>query len=505
MKNMEEQTELFIREHGMTEKGDVVIAGVSGGADSVCLLFILCGLQETLGFRVKVCHVNHGLRGRAADADEEYVRELCARLNVPCRIFREDVELIAAKRKQSLEEAGRAVRREAFLAMCREDGGTKIATAHHRDDNAETMLLNMARGTGQKGLCGIRPVQGKWIRPLLAAGREQIEEYLTCRGISWCSDATNEEDDYTRNRIRHNIIPLMEEQVNSGVVRHLEELSAQAREVWEYLEQGVRGAKERCVQIQAERSGRADRAGEPAGDKIIRIGREAFSRESAAIQKLLLKECIADVRGAEKDIGAVHLKAVMQLFDMQCGKRLDLPGGVAAYRTYGGVEIRKKDPVKESKEKNKTKKKAEEIRLAVPGETLLPDGIRRVNCRFADILEREKAKEIPQKSYTKWIDYDIIKHGLSVRTRQSGDYLEVDGRGSRQKLKAWFINEKIPRRLRDEMILVADGHHIVWIPGWRMSRGCQISNRTEKILEIKITEDKRDVRDDQSAGSGRKG
>lgn len=177
--------EKFIRKHGMIGKGDVVVAGVSGGADSVCLLFVLCGLRRELGFSVRACHVNHGLRGAEADADEEYVRRLCRDLGVPCRFFHEDVEWIARKRKQSPEEAGRMVRREAFLTMCREDGGTKIATAHHRDDNAETVLLNMARGTGLKGLGGIRPVTGKWIRPLLALTREQTEGYLRRRGITW--------------------------------------------------------------------------------------------------------------------------------------------------------------------------------------------------------------------------------------------------------------------------------------------------------------------------------
>ena len=131
------------------------------------------------------------------------------------------------------------VRREAFEAMCREDGGTRIATAHHKDDNAETILWNMARGTGLKGLRGIQPAAGKWIRPLLALTREQTEGYLKAKGISWCEDMTNSEDNYTRNRIRHNILPSLEEQVNPGTARHLDELSRQAQEVWDYLEQGA--------------------------------------------------------------------------------------------------------------------------------------------------------------------------------------------------------------------------------------------------------------------------
>ena len=146
MRIEEREVEKFIRKHGMIEKGDVVIAGVSGGADSVCLLFVLFALQEELGVRIKVCHVNHGLRGAGADADEAYVRRLCGELGVPCRFFRENVELIARKRKQSPEEAGRAVRSNAFLTMCRVDGGPRIAAAHPRRDKAEPVLRGMGRG-----------------------------------------------------------------------------------------------------------------------------------------------------------------------------------------------------------------------------------------------------------------------------------------------------------------------------------------------------------------------
>ena len=168
------------------------------------------------------------------------------------------------------------VRREAFETMCREDGGTKIATAHHRDDNAETVLLNIARGTGLKGLCGIRPVQGRWIRPLLGLDRGQIENFLTDQGITWCTDATNEEDAYTRNRIRHNILPALKSQVNEGVVRHLEELSVQAQEVWEYLEKGTEAAWERCVEI----PGREERE-----ERVVR-GARARNRGSGTLAQI---------------------------------------------------------------------------------------------------------------------------------------------------------------------------------------------------------------------------
>lgn len=479
----------------MIEKGDVVIAGVSGGADSVCLLFVLFALQEELEFRVKVCHVNHGLRGAEADADEEYVRRLCGELGVPCRFFHENVELIARKRKQSPEEAGRVVRREAFLTMCREDGGTRIATAHHRDDNAETILLNMARGTGLKGLGGIRPVTGRWIRPLLTLTREQTERYLKDRGISWCEDATNNGDDYTRNRIRHNVLPMLEEQVNRGAAVHLDELSRQAQEIWDYLERGVDLAWGKCV-----KEGEGIRAGgsyeAKSGEiRALELDKERFEQEMPAVRTQLLRRCLACVRGQERDIGTVHVSAVADLFGKQAGRKLDLPGGIQAERTYAGVCIRKK-------EKNSGDF---EVPLCVPGETVIPETGQRIVCRFVENTDVSSAEAIPQKSYTKWFDYDIIKYSLSARTRQSGDYFVIDESGRRQKLKSFFVNNKVPREERDRMLIIADGAHIIWVPGYRMSRAYHVSSRTEKILEIKITEEAENGREDQGFDTRGKG
>ena len=492
----EKKIEVFIKRHGMIEKGDVVVTGVSGGADSVCLLFVLFALQKKMGFQILVCHVNHGLRGAAADRDEEYVKKLCRHLNVPCRIFHKNVELIAGKWKQSLEEAGRAVRREAFETVCQENGGTKIATAHHRDDNAETVLLNLARGTGLKGLCGIRPVRGKWIRPLLAISRQQIEEYLDRKKVGWQEDATNEEDDYTRNRIRHNVIPVLEEQINSCSVQHIDELSRQAQEIWEYLEYGTEQAWERCVTVKSDPEEITGAKATPA----LEIAALSFRQERPAVQKQLLRKCLTFVKGGEKDISAVHIADLMLLFDRQTGRRLDLPGEIRAERTGNGVWLGKRIPETDFR-------LPEEIILNVPGMTQIPGTDLRIVCGFVEQADISRAKEMPQKSYTKWIDYDIIKYTVSVRTRQSGDYFVIDTEGKQQKLKSYFINEKIPRSERDKMLLIADGHHIIWIPGRRMSRAYQIKNGTKRVLEIKIlderkTEDKENVRDNQGADPG---
>lgn len=500
MENVEKQVEMYIRKHGMIKEGDVVIAGVSGGADSVCLLFVLNALKERLRFSIRVCHVNHGLRGAEADADEAYVKALCEQLDVPCRVFRENVELIAKKRKQSTEEAGRTVRRAAFEEMCGSNPQSKIATAHHRGDNVETVILNLARGTGLRGLCGIQPVRGKWIRPLLGLDREKIVEYLLQRKINWQEDRTNSEDIYTRNRIRHSIVPALKTQVNKGVSAHIDELTQQLREIWEYLEKGAETAWKSCVVRSNTGEDCYDGRNDRKRDRFIEIECTSFMKEMPAVQKQLLRKGIAVVSGSEKDIESVHVISVRELFDKASGKSVDLPGGVKACRAGGSVIISKGiEPPKNTG--NRDEKNADcEIRLNIPGETFFSQTGQKIICRFVDDGDEEQAERIPQKSYTKWIDYAIIKHGLYARTRRSGDYLTVSDDGKRQKLKSYFINEKVPRDKRGNMLLIADGNHIVWIPGYRMSRLFRVGNSTDKILEIKIMEEKKDVGKDQSAG-----
>ena len=439
-----EKIENYIRQYHMIEKGDRIVIGVSGGADSVCLLMALCSLQEKLGFQVLVCHVNHELRGEEAAQDEAYVEMLCHKMQVPFFAFHENVELIAKKRKESLEEAGRYVRRQAFEQLCKEQGGTKIATAHHSNDNAETMLLNMARGTGLRGLCGIRPVYGKWIRPLLKLSREEIEQWLKDCDIRYCVDETNQEDEYTRNRIRHHVIPTLEEQVNTRTVEHFVKLSEQAEEIYEYLEKQTDQAWNICVK---QTDGLQSR-------KEIFLKAEEMKQLDPVIKKLLIQRSVSEVAGAQKDIESRHILAVLQLFERQTGRQIDLPYSVTAKRMYEGVLLTKGDK------------------------------------KVTSVHQKEKRKEeIPQKSYTKCFDYDIIKSSLCVRYRRPGDYFTIDGEGKKKKLKSYFIDEKIPQEERDRQLLIAEESHIVWIPGRRMSSYYQVGDQTKKILKIKIMEE----------------
>jgi len=448
-----EKIENYIRQYHMIEKGDRIVIGVSGGADSVCLLMALCSLQEKLGFQVLVCHVNHELRGEEAAQDEAYVEMLCHKMQVPFFAFHENVELIAKKRKESLEEAGRYVRRQAFEQLCKEQGGTKIATAHHSNDNAETMLLNMARGTGLRGLCGIR----------------------------YCVDETNQEDEYTRNRIRHHVIPTLEEQVNTRTVEHFVKLSEQAEEIYEYLEKQTDQAWNICAK---QTDGLQSR-------KEIFLKAEEMKHLDPVIKKLLIQRSVSEVAGAQKDIESRHILAVLQLFERQTGRQIDLPYSVTAKRMYEGVLLTKGDKKVTSVHQEEKRKEESNfvLQLQIPGETQIPGTNLKICCTISGENEKNSAKEIPQKSYTKCFDYDIIKSSLCVRYRRPGDYFTIDGEGKKKKLKSYFIDEKIPQEERDRQLLIAEESHIVWIPGRRMSSYYQVGDQTKKILKIKIMEE----------------
>ncbi|MBQ8559632.1 MAG: tRNA lysidine(34) synthetase TilS [Tyzzerella sp.] len=446
----------------MLEKEDKVIAGVSGGADSICLLFVLLELQKKIPFELIAVHVNHGLRGEAADADEAYVKEICRQQNILCLSYSENVELIAKNRKQSTEEAGRDIRREAFQRALEQYGGTKIALAHHKNDNVETFFMNLARGTGIKGMGGIRPVAGNIIRPLLCVERSEIEQYLQDRKISYCIDQTNATDDYTRNRIRNNVIPYLESEVNAQAVSHIDSAMEQLRELQVYIEEQVNQYFGACVKEQ--------------GTGYL-VAKEEFEKSPKIFQSLVLKKVLVQICKKEKDMEAVHLKDLQELFGKQVGRKVDLPYGMEGRRVYEGLSIREKSGAE-------TDKKECQISCKVGEKQEIFCGSQKITCR---IFEKNIGTPIClQKGGAKWFDYGIIASEICVRTRRPGDYISIHSSGKKQKLKSFFINEKIPQEKRDEILLVADGNHILWIVGYRTNPAYQVTEHTKHVLEIQM-------------------
>ena len=454
--------------------GDRVIAGVSGGADSVCLFLMLLELREKIGFDLIAVHVHHGLRGEAADQDQQFVEALCEQHRIPLEIFRVNLESIAKKRKQSLEEAGRMVRREAFDSVCKKYGGNKIALAHHQNDNAETLLWNLSRGTGLDGLGGIRPVNGKFIRPLLCMNREEIEEYLAKRKQSYCIDETNAGTDYTRNKLRHLVLPILEEQVNSAAVRHMNETMEQIWELQEYMQEQVEAAYQECVQEHFEKA------------CWIQIQQKSFETFPELIKKMVIRKGMEQVGGKKRDLSHKHVDVMMELMNKQVGRTLDLPYEMHAKRNYEGIRLEKQRTYSSGEEKKAGIIQECMAELNIPGETILADRNLKLRCKILEKPKNLSIKDIPQKIYTKWFDYGIIKSSLYIRTRQAGDTIVIDEKGHQKKLKNWFVDEKIPKEVRDSQLLLAENNEILWVLGHRMSQAYQVKQSTKWILQIEV-------------------
>ena len=313
----------YIRENRMIEPKDRVLAGLSGGADSVCLLFVLLELRRELDFELFCVHVNHNLRGEESARDEAFVRELCRAQGVPlvCRSCR--VRERAEEEGRSLEEMGRICRYEAFGEIAGEQGCSRIAVAHHADDQAETMLFHLFRGTGIRGLSGMRPVRGKVIRPLLILESKEIREWLAERGIAWCTDSTNQSEDYTRNRIRRTVLPCAREQVNPGAVRHMAETARELWEIEDFLGEKTEEAFRLCVRRE---------------DEGCFLLEEVFARFRPVIARRVLLLCLKETGGL-RDVERRHTELLWKLFEQGTGSSLDLPKGRRAVREYKGVWI----------------------------------------------------------------------------------------------------------------------------------------------------------------------
>ena len=453
----------YVQLHNMIEKGDRVILGLSGGADSVCLFFVLLQLKKQIDFEIEVVHIHHGLR-KEAEEEVGFVKRLCEKQQVKCHVFEENVKEIAKSNKQGVEEAGREVRKKCFEKVAQMTENAKIALAHHQNDNAETFLMNLARGSGLDGLGGIRAVNQNIIRPLLCVSRKEIEAYLKKETYSFCEDETNKEDMYTRNRVRNHILPMLEVYVNTETVSHIDSAAKELMEIKKYLDIEIETGYENVVSTE---------------NKQIMIDEEKIKKMQEVLKRGILRKALIDTARHEKDIERKHIELLEGLFEKQTGKSIDLPYEVKATRTYKGITLKKKE--------NSTHFEMGEMHLPIDKKKSMIYHTWEVEWEVVSSTLKEQ--EPPsEKAYTKWFDYDIINDKVHIRTRKSGDYLTIDGKGSRQKLKSFFINEKIPKEIRDIIPVIAEGSHVLWVVGYRMSKQYQICQDTKNILKIKINQ-----------------
>lgn len=403
-----------IEQYGMIPNGTRVLCGLSGGADSVSLLLCL----HELGYDVCACHLNHGLRGEQADADEAFCRALCAAYDIPFAAERCDAAAAAEQRRESVETAARALRYDFFARCAQQFGAGRIATAHTADDNLETMLFHLIRGTGAAGLAGIPPVRGAIIRPLIAVERRQVEAYLTARGQGWRTDATNLDDSCTRNRIRHHVIPALRD-IEPQAARHAAQTAALLRQ------------DDACLDALAHVDG-------------TEIAAETLAAMPEALAARAVRSMLMQAGAPMGEVGRTHIQMVRALAQKPRGT-VNLPGALRAVRRGGMVRI-------------------EQVRQAADEICLTPEKSAAFGA-YTVILTR-KISDIHSSFKHYPVAYDTINSlRLTVRTWRASDRMTLPGARGARSLKRLYAERGFPPEVRDGLPVLCCGDSIVAAAG----------------------------------------
>ena len=442
MDNLFESITKYIKDNHMLEANDGVIVGLSGGADSVCLLSLLVRYRDYTGTAlvIRAVHVNHMIRGNEADEDQDFVEKLCRDMNVECSVYTKNIPEMAKEMNLTEEEAGRIYRYQVFeeeaekLEKKAGISGVKIAVAHNKNDLAETVIYNMIRGSSLLGLAGIKPVRGRIIRPLLMTFREEIEAYDKENGLEYRTDSTNMITDYSRNKIRLEVLPKLME-INDGAIEHIAMIAAESTELKKDIDKEVA------------------QASEDSFDKGISISELSKLSELAKGEKVL--SYMESICGRRKDITREHISSVVKLANKESGKRVDLPYGMVAEKVYDRVVISR-------------------------------SGDRGIEGSSGEVTYEKipyaPGMDISKKEYTKMIDYDKIKSVLCFRTPEPDDYMVINSEGGTKKIYRILSAEKVERARRDSFPVVADGNEIVWAVGLRLSERYKIDESTKNVL-----------------------
>ncbi|MDY2879396.1 MAG: tRNA lysidine(34) synthetase TilS [Candidatus Borkfalkiaceae bacterium] len=444
-------------------KGQTVGVALSGGKDSVCLLSVLSENAERLGIRAVAVNVDHGIRGKASEEDSAFVRRLCGEMGIPLFFRRVDCPAFCKQEGTGTEEGARILRYRVFDEAIRSGFCDVIATAHHRSDNAETVLFRLLRGSGPSGLVGIRErdESGKIVRPLLGATREEIDRYVALRGLSFVTDESNGDDRYARNFLRNEVMPLVERRFPAAE----EAICRFARLL----------AEDEAFFANSARKGISRRGGEIAVDRSLPL--PVFSRA-----------CILALReiGIEKNYDNRHIESLFRMKTSENGRRTSLPGGAEAIAEGNYVVFLKK---RETSVRLSDGIAFAEGRFSFGGKTYVVE--RTDGKAFSDGVKADGAQ-----GKTLYFDGDKIPAGSVFRTRREGDRFRPFGGGGR-KLKEYLIDRKIPARLREGLVLLCKDEEVIFIFGIEISDGIKVDKTTSNMLKCYTesqSEEKPDVR-----------
>jgi len=450
-----------IEREKLITRGDKILVALSGGPDSVCLLHALKSLESTYGIRIYGAHLNHKIRGIEAQKDAMYAAKLCDKLEIPFFVKAIDVPEFAKIHKLTLEEAARKVRYNMLFEVKSKINADKIAVAHNLDDQAETVLMRLLRGSGIKGLKGMDYFREDGIiRPLMDVEKKDIIKYCENHELNPRIDHTNSEEEYTRNKIRLKLIPFIEKEFSHNIKETLSRTANILREDNAHLEKNAKLIFEKEVIVISK-------------DTVKMDSEELLSCEYS-ISKRLIRMAIEKISGSLEGIENIHVEDVISLSrNPKNQAMINLPKGIFVYKRPEGIYITTKEMI----EKTVTFSHNLEFDDYVE----IPE----VNMAIeSKIMSKEKCMMLPTGQFTKAFDIDKIKGPLTVRARIDGDRMRPMGLGGTKKLKDIFIDLKIPREKRDEVPLVTDKEGILWMVGYKISEDYKIDENTEKVIRI---------------------
>jgi len=496
---LEQGVARFIREHNLAPVGSCLLVAVSGGADSTCLLHILSRLRDELDIKLHIAHLDHRLRGAESEADAAYVEGLASSLDIPLTLAREDVRAYQKEHRLSPEEAAREVRYRFLTETADSIGAGRIATGHTRDDHIETILMHLVRGTGTKGLIGLKPssqwrLEGKEmtiVRPLLEVSRRETADYCRQHQLETRLDVSNLSLSPLRNRIRLQLLPLLQS-YNPGVDEALLRTAATAADELAFLDEEASRIRDKVI---AQQEG------------VVVLDRAGFSVLNPALKRHILRLVIEGLLGNLKDIEARHIEEIMAVLDKPAGKQVSLPWGLVFAVDYGRYLLGR-EPI----DFCPFPPLAGEHNLNIPGETSLP-GWRVTATIVEDLLKEGKSegalplqkKEITLsfigegdkggevKPHIACLDLDQTGSKLAVRSRRAGDRFQPLGLGQTKKLNEFMVDARIPRAWRGRIpVVYAAGQaldtpgQIVWLVGYRIDERFKITPATKRVLRLEF-------------------
>ena len=469
----------LILQHAMIEKGETVLVAVSGGADSLALLYGLHALRLKLDCQFHVVHLNHCLRSDA-NTDADFVRQHASLLELPCTIQRTEVPRLVKQWKLSVEAAGRRARYQFYETVCREVGATKVALGHHQDDTAETVLMNLIRGSGAAGLKGIAPVRDlKIIRPLIGFTREHIEAFLTSIGVKPLHDSTNTDRRYLRNRIRHELIPLLENDYNPNIRARLSRTADVLSAESEYLNTITQTALEAC---------RIRNTVEAGVLNSIILDRTKFRGYHIALQRRILRQSVFEMLGEMSDLYFVHAEAMLNLIEGDAPNAVFvLPNGLRFRRVYQQLIF---EGCTNSGSPPPVRTQSFSYPITVPGKTFVKALKAEITAEIGTISSYETLV-IPNGKFEAIFDHEKLTDvfadtlPLTVRNREQGDRFQPYGMHGRKKIKDFLIDVKVPRDTRDSIPLLVCGNEVLWLIGYTTSEPFKIKPSTRQYLYLR--------------------